>query len=220
MNCLLCQESLTEKISFLDLLTIRQNQKTLCPTCQAGFEAISDNHCPSCFKSHQDTVCSDCLIWKEKGETISHESIYQYNQAMKDYMSRFKFMGDYLLKDVFKQDLKKALKAYKDFQVVPIPMDKENQKLRGFNQVEALLEAAGIPYLSLFEKEKVIKQSSKSRKERLVSKNPFQLRKDLPKLDKVIIVDDVYTTGATLLHAKTLLQEAGCSKVLTFSLAR
>ncbi|WP_376781303.1 ComF family protein [Lactococcus taiwanensis] len=37
---------------------------------------------------------------------------------------------------------------------------------------------------------------------------------------KIIVVDDIYTTGATLVHACKTLKEAGCNTIKTFSLCR
>ena len=60
----------------------------------------------------------------------------------------------------------------------------------------------------------------KTREERLSQDNAFCLKKGIDVPDKIIIVDDIYTTGSTLYHMVQLLEAIGIKEVLTFSLAR
>ena len=106
----------------------------------------------------------------------------------------------------------------KGFTIVPVPLSEERLAERGFNQVEGLIE--GIPYQDIFEKRDIEKQSSKTRKERLSQDNAFCLKKGIDVPDKIIIVDDIYTTGSTLYQMVQLLEGIGIKEVLTFSLAR
>lgn len=77
-----------------------------------------------------------------------------------------------------------------------------------------------MPYKQLLEKQDAIAQSSKNRQERLNSQQCFTLVKDVLLPEKILLIDDVYTTGKTLQLARELLLEAGVKEVLTFSLAR
>ena len=65
--------------------------------------------------------------------------------------------------------LKKSLRNFKKYTLVPIPVSPEKYQSRGFNQVEGFLQAAGLPYKHLLEKQDVLAQSSKNREERLKS---------------------------------------------------
>ncbi|MGT2756678.1 ComF family protein [Streptococcus ovuberis] len=140
---------------------------------------------------------------------------------MKDFFSRFKFGGDYVLKDVFAADLRNALKPYqKTHRFLPVPLSQPSYQDRGFNQVTALLEAAQLRYEDIFEKKHTDKQSSKTREQRLATKQVFTMVKSLP-LDKpVLLIDDIYTTGATLQLLREILTQTGIEQVTTFSLAR
>lgn len=101
---------------------------------------------------------------------------------------------------------------------MPVPLSEKRLVERGFNQVEGLIE--GIPYQDIFEKRDIEKQSSKTREERLSQDNAFCLKKGIDVPDKIIIVDDIYTTGSTLYQMVQLLEGIGIKEVLTFSLAR
>lgn len=156
----------------------------------------------------------------KKGYIPKHLAIYHYEENMKDYFSRYKFMGDYCLRKTFQKDIKNKLKPFltKGFTIVPVPLSEERLAERGFNQVEGLIE--GIPYQDIFEKRDIEKQSSKTRKERLSQDNAFCLKKGIDVPDKIIIVDDIYTTGSTLYQMVQLLEGIDIKEVLTFSLAR
>ncbi len=156
----------------------------------------------------------------KKGYIPKHLAIYRYEENMKEYFSRYKFMGDYCLRKTFQKDIKNNLKPFfkKGYTIVPVPLSEERLVERGFNQVEGLIE--GIPYQDIFEKRDIEKQSSKTREERLSQDNAFCLKKGINVPDKIIIVDDIYTTGSTLYQMVQLLEGIGIKEVLTFSLAR
>ena len=71
---------------------------------------------------------------------------------MKEYFQRYKFQGDQLLACLFAEEMKAELKKYKGYTIVPIPLSDERKEKRGFNQVTAILEYAGIHYQDLLRK--------------------------------------------------------------------
>ena len=139
---------------------------------------------------------------------------------MKDYFSRYKFQGDYLLRNVFALSLRKELKNFQSYTILSIPLSESKMKTRGFNQVSGLLEAAQIPYQELLKKKESQTQSSKDRKERLENTGNFYMIENTKIPKKILLVDDIYTTGATLQDAKMALFENGAKEIMTFSLAR
>ncbi|WP_238385967.1 ComF family protein, partial [Streptococcus sp. S784/96/1] len=178
------------------------------------------HHCPMCYKQGEHDICSDCIYWQKQGKVVNHQALYCYNSGMKEYFSNYKFQGDYLLRKVFQNDLKLALKSYRDYTLVPIPLSEQREAERGFNQVIGLLDGLGVPYQELLTKREVKKQSDKSRLERLQSQNPFELRIDKVLPDKILLIDDIYTTGMTLQLAAQLFYEKEVKEIKTFSLAR
>ena len=89
---------------------------------------------------------------------------------------------------------------------------------RGFNQVEGLVEAAGFSFQDLLEKREERASSSKNRSERLATELPFFVKKVESLFLKILLIDDIYTTGTTINRVKKLLEEAGAEDVKTFSL--
>lgn len=139
---------------------------------------------------------------------------------MKNYFSQYKFQGDYVLRFVFAKATKKAVKMFREHTIVPIPVSNEKFQVRGFNQVQGILDAANLSYRNILEKKDTLAQSSKTREERLRTQQAFKVKKGVDLPDKILLVDDIYTTGKTLQLAKQILLEAGVKEILTFSIAR
>lgn len=220
MICLICHEEVENKLYFWDIFLLRKQLNRICQTCQEGFERIGDSHCLRCYKENAGEVCQDCQYWEQQGIEVSHQSLYHYNAAMKSYFQTYKFHGDYLLRQVFGADIRRALKIYKDYTLVPVPVSPETYQERGFNQVEGFLEAAGLHYEDLLTKEEAVKQSHLSRAERLQMKNHYDIKPDIILPEKILLIDDIYTTGATILAIKRFLLAKGAQEVKTFSLCR
>ena len=191
MDCLLCGTPLVEQVSWLTL--IQRFPTTICPTCEQKFSSV-------------------------RNEQADHRSLYQYNEAMKDYLHRYKFMGDVVLAKVFQKQLYDVFRREQRI-VVPIPMHPQKLVERTFSHIDELLIAAKIPYKHLLEKTTIDNQSKKSREERINTPQLFRL---IGKIDHkhYVVFDDIYTTGTTIDHAKRALLEAGAKTVTSITLIR
>lgn len=194
-HCLLCHAPLNEQVTWKRLLT-NHFSKTICSICESKFELFSSN---------------------EVDELLS---LYKYNEAMKDYLHRYKFLHDVILSNVFRDKIYSNLSKRKEI-IVPIPMHPFKLKERTFAHVDELLKAAKIPFQHFLEKITTETQMGKSREERINSPQIFKLLQNAEALNKdIILVDDIYTTGTTIAHAKTLLINAGAKSVKAFTLIR
>lgn len=105
--------------------------------------------------------------------------------------------------------------------LIPIPLSKERLKERGFNQSVILASLIGEPILQPLVKIHQTKQSKKKKNERLDQKGMFQIKQtDAIVQRDVILIDDIYTTGATIYDAARILKEAGAKSVSSFTLIR
>ena len=219
-ECLLCKGQIEDKSSFLRLFLLKEEGPSCCSTCYQNFERISEEHCPRCFRDGKSDLCTDCQKWEEEGNQVQHQSLFTYNEAMKTYFGQYKFQGDYALRFVFAKATKKAVKMFREHAIVPIPVSIEKFQVRGFNQVQGILDAANLSYRNILEKKDTLAQSSKTREERLQTQQAFKINNGVDLPDKILLVDDIYTTGKTLQLAKQILLEAGVKEVLSFSIAR
>jgi len=112
MKCLLCNDWIESVPKLRDLITFNQREEYSCVSCKNQFKKLSKERCQNCNKElHRDT-CIDCKLWMKKGYIPKHLAIYRYEENMKDYFSRYKFMGDYCLRKTFQKDIKNNLKPF------------------------------------------------------------------------------------------------------------
>lgn len=152
-----------------------------------------------------------------------HQALFSYDEAFKKWIQQYKFLGDFRLKATFISEIQAYFSHKKGWLVCSIPLSDARFSQRGFNQVEAFLQAAGIKTQDLLEKDvDSTPQSDKNRQERLAAPQVFKATKAAANIKnkKVLLVDDVYTTGRTLFHAAEILQSYQPEKIQTFSLAR
>lgn len=224
MHCLLCERELKHRLTLKDIVGFGEiSHSPLCPKCACRFAMISGPRCPACSRIQEnDRLCSECLLWKkEYGWVLDHRALYVYNEAMKDFMRRYKFAGDYCLRQVFQSPLQAAIKEAGSGLLVPIPVTAMTMRTRGFNQVEGLVNWRMATDILDHRAEEKVAQSQKSRRERLRTPQPFCLN-NVQKVRgrKIILIDDIYTTGRTLYHAAAILKTAGCGEIKSISLAR
>src|SRR5699024_4555067 len=121
-------------------------------------------------------------------------SIYTYNEQMSEIIAKWKYRGDYVLANIFKELFVQVFKevfsnVLSESIVVPIPLSKERLQIRGFNQAETL--ASFLPNNSnkILARIHSEKQSKKTRHERITTANPFAVHGKINK--SVILVDDI-----------------------------
>ncbi|NHM29972.1 ComF family protein [Neobacillus terrae] len=225
-RCLLCHEIINLPVGWVSLFS-PEKEKLLCSDCEGKLQPILGETCRLCCRIlnefRREDLCIDCVRWEEdpewQGVLERNISLYVYNDFLKEVIARFKYRGDYVIAKAFANPIKEKLIG--DV-FIPIPLSEERLFERGFNQSEALLSGAGIPAtLGILTRVHTEKQSKKTRNERIHLPQVFQITEDTKIYGKkVVLIDDIYTTGSTLRHAAKLLKEAGAKSVESFTLAR
>lgn len=221
-NCLFCGQQLKPVLSFSFIFSFQSFAEPLiCASCFEQFHRIDwEQACPGCSREQADThLCSDCRTWQKKYPelTLKHHALFTYNERAQEYLKAYKIQGDLLLAQLFKKELQEVLRPYqRNYQLLVLPISEKSFASRGFNQVSVLLDAAGISYQDLLiHNGQGVKQSAKNRQERLMSPQFFDWKAGQElnqKKDKILLIDDIYTTGRTLMHAKNLLGEKNCGR--------
>jgi len=166
-------------------------------------------------------LCQDCQRWPANG-TFHNIALFTYNAAMHRNFQQYKFQGDYQLRRVFAATMQQAVAEQTVDRVLSVPVTPTTMQTRGFNQVTGWL-AAGMNQTELFTKakSKAVPQSKKDRQARLQTPQPFELTTGVELTgQRVLLVDDIYTTGRTMRHAAALLMENGAKTVTGLTLAR
>ena len=150
---------------------------------------------------------------------ITVEILYFYDDYFRDVLYRYKGCYDYVLKDIFLSYKLTSLKRkYKGYSIVLAPSNKSDEIKRSFNHLEGIFSCLKLPIIKCFKKVKKWKQSDKKFIERRDVQKVIKIDKTCLKgVKRVLIVDDVLTSGSTI---KTLISQLPSSidkKVLILS---
>lgn len=198
-----------------------------------------DNFCKICFKKINDyslynlirkknILCEECFS-KLDAKFISFKigkakgiSIYEYTDFIKELIYKFKGCGDYELKDVFLFRYLTYLRLkYHGYYIVFVPSYYIDDERRGFNHVKAIYESLKLKELPVLKKKTAHKQSDQSYKGRRSIKDVLEIDNKISlKGKKILIVDDIMTTGSTLLTSIELLKSVGAKRIETLVIAK
>lgn len=159
------------------------------------------------------------------------EALLPYNdKAVAALIWQTKYKNDHLAIQLLAELAGEYLqKLHGDYVIVPVPLSRERRSSRGYNQVEEVLKSAlgehseRLALTALTRTRDTPAQTNLGRNERLVNlKGAFAVleeQKTNVSGKRIILVDDVITTGTTLDEARHVLLKAGASEVQTLAFA-
>lgn len=140
--------------------------------------------------------------------------IYFYNEKIKSLLYQFKGCRDYELKSIFLEYYADYLNVkYYGYLMIPAPSFKENDEERGFNHVQEIFKFLNLKTCYCIHKIKKIKQADLTTKEREKIKDVLEIDDIDLSHKKVLIVDDVFTTGSTAKAMIDLVKKNGAKKI-------
>jgi len=187
--------------------------------------------CLGC-KKENEILCSDCLLKINRPDTPHLNGIHiaanYQDLVLKKALWMLKYQGAKQLAkplaELIRERIWKKLET-ENWLVVPVPLSKNKLRHRGYNQAELIARelSGNVRADVLFKKFHTKSQVEvKNKEERLVNiigsfeiKNPEKI-----KGKKIILIDDVLTTGATMREAQKVLKSAGAKKVVGVVVAR
>ncbi len=195
--CRLCYRP----IAVQSLATLIDGTLTVCDRCFGSF----------CPRFHEFEVDGTAGL-----------AVYEYDSWIKEQLYRFKGCGDYELKDMFLERFRFYLRwRYRGYQIVLIPSWHQDDEMRGFNHVEALFEGLGLPMHKVLFKKRAHKQAELSYEARQRVNDVFGIvNATTLKGRKILLVDDVMTTGASLKAGLRLLKECAPKTVKVLVMSR
>jgi predicted amidophosphoribosyltransferase len=161
----------------------------------------------------KDVLCGNCrkkLIRLDREYDVNGlkvYALYQYNDVMEKWMYQIKESKDETLGKCFIYGLSNKMnKAYRGYVLVTVPSSIEKTEERGFHAVQKMFASFDCVKRDCFIKDD-IKQSKLNRLERQQINSSIHLSDpSVKQLSKLLIVDDVCTTGASLKACVDLLQ--------------
>lgn len=213
---------------------------SLCEDCLKLIKLISPPYCYQCGKPflkevdfEEEAKCADCLA--KKYPYYFTRSVAYYQGVLREGIHLLKFqkqvklvqplgnlMVNFLVKDVF-------IKIKEIDLILPVPLFKEDYLKRGFNQSSVLAKYIADYFSLSFSEDLLIKEKmnlsqvglSKAERKNNVRK-VYTLNASFPinGLSRILLIDDIFTTGATIEACCGELKKAGIEKIYVLTLAR
>lgn len=152
----------------------------------------------------EDMLCIDCrklLNLKKKTfylDKLRCESIYEYDSLFKTLLLQYKECYDEALKSVFlyRIDIYIRIK-YIGYKIVYVPSSEEKLKIRGFNHLKEIFRPLGFKEVEGLKKKEELVQEGKGLNDRKKMMDNYYYEGEY--IDRLLIVDDVCTTGSSLI---------------------
>ncbi len=187
----------------------------VCEGCLQSIDTYDHPICLSCFELIPDA--KGCPICRDKYVPLF--AYGNYASPLQEIIIRFKFKGittpAALFAPLLYEQFQKQLQSLKAEMLIPVPLYPSREKHRGYNQAalfaEQLAELLDLPVRKdiIFRVEKR-KPQAKLKFERRVEniKGAFTVAEEAENSERVILVDDVVTSGATATEARNELEKA------------
>lgn len=218
-RCLACSELTVSKGEF-------------CANCWSNFEFIAKPYCFSCGCKLDILILDNLWCGKCFANNPSYDkarSLLKFNEHSKKIIHAFKYQDKTAVAKTFAKLL--CLRYSHDIEgidlIVPVPMNRFKRLFRMYNPAFLLAKEIAITINKPIKPDMLIKtrwtksQTSLTKSEReknLVNSLKFN-KKHLIKNKKILLVDDVLTTGATVNKCSKLLKAAGASSVYVLTIA-
>lgn len=213
----------------------------ICHTCQKKISYITEPRCMKCGKpvqNEEQEYCYDCSRFEYAFE--QGYSLWIHHQPVSGTIYQYKFHNKRCFANIFAKEMVKnygwAIKKWEIQAIIPVPLHKSKRRKRGYNQAEILAEAIAeewwkeglgnqLPVLKnvLFRIKKTKPQKMLDDFERQKNlQNAFAVAEKWKPVKNVLVIDDIYTTGATIQKIAVKLKEAGVENVyfLTISIGQ
>ncbi len=188
-------------------------------------------HCGRPLKKAEEEYCHDCR--DASSDIRQGRGLWMHREPVAGALYRFKYRNKRSWGKVFAGELAehygRQIRAWKIDEIIPVPLHPSRRRIRGFNQAEILAgelsNICGIPIRTdvLFRIKKTVPQKELGKGERAENlKGAFGVSRNWNPGKNVLLVDDIYTTGATVERAAKVLKIAGAQNVyfLTVSIGQ
>lgn len=219
-HCVLCHDS----------SDVSDGICTGCNTDLASFRTDAANSCPLCFRHIQGG--SACGICQRKPPAFDRMwASLHYEPPVSNMIRTLKHLADLgmvrPLANLMVQNPPDWLSDECFDFVLPVPLGKERLLQRGFNQSESIVGLLAqrygwrtLPRHTVFRRHRP-PQSTLKGSDRLKNiKNAFEIRTPIPENCNILLIDDVFTTGATLGELAKMLKKSGSNRICCWTLAR
>ena len=209
---------------------VLRGKGSVCVPCRKKLPYIKEPKCKKCGKEIEKPeleYCKDCMRYSHSFD--KGMAVFTYNDVMRRSIVMFKYHNRREYAKFYAEEMyehcRHFIKSAKPDVIIPIPVHRLKKRQRGFNQAELVAKELGkllkIPvdtdYLIRIEKTTPQKELNRQkRKENL--KKAFAVKKGEKAYQKVLVIDDIYTTGATIDAISEILRENQSKNVFFLSI--
>ncbi len=208
------------------------DRQGVCQACASSLLQIQAPFCKLCGRTAltRENRCGQCNDLRPSYDAAFSALLYE--GKTRELLQTFKYQGQKSLASFFSQKLMEFIHRHLDraqiHDVVSVPMEAGQQNERGFNQA-ALLSKAVAKQLQkpdrsrfLIKKKSRQHQSLLNKRERTLNiEGSFAARANHPFLGKkILLIDDILTTGSTASECAKVLKSAGAVSVTVLTVAR
>lgn len=205
-------------------------KETFCPHCLKTFPHIKPPYCQSCGGSI-DTACQMCSSCLRRGAQpwALGITLFEHNQSIRILIHKMKYRKRIDLTRAFAFLMQKKVNDFpeKIDYIIPMPMPAWRRFLRGYNHAHLLAKWLSfythIPMVDVLTRHPFTRtQVTRDRASRFRAlKRVFKLKNpEKIKGKNVLIIDDVFTTGATLTAASKIIQKTNVNRIDVMTISR
>lgn len=204
---------------------VEETGSLICPSCFPKLSFIKLPTCKKCGKEIVDPTkefCEDCMVHRHSFEYCI--GLLNYDEISRSSMAKIKYENKREYLDFYGNAMAVrhggTIKRMHVDTVVPVPVHRSRRRKRGFNQAEILADIIGeklnIPVMPdmLKRSKKTMPQKELTAAERLKNLSGAFRAGEIPRgVKRVLLIDDIYTTGSTAEACARVLKAAGVEEV-------
>ena len=202
----------------------------VCPECSKKLITVKGHVCEKCGRplDKEKMICDDCIA--NNFSFDGGKSIYTYS-SVSDSIYRLKYMNRAAYAKTYGRLMAREAKDWfewiKPDALVPVPLHKNRLIKRGYNQAEELADEiskqTGIPVAGY-----LVKRSKNTVPQKLVDKagrqrnmkKAFIVEENVVSFKRIVLIDDIFTTGSTIDSLARVLKDAGVKEVFFLTISR
>ena len=203
------------------------SEKYLCNKCKIDLQKI--------YNFQVESYITDSGFCRKNFE--EHIYFFQYDGLIRDQIINFKFNEESYKYKMFAEVItkniifsnKKAFQIIKSYDIIiPVPISKKRLKERGYNQSQLIAKQIAkatemqLEEHCLYKNKNIIAQSMLNKEQREENIKGVYSIKHKEKLQnkKVLLFDDIYTTGSTANECCRIIKEAKTKKIGVMTIAK